>query len=55
MEKRYVEYRMPRKMFNALVKTRNGEDKKMNPYTYVIKMVNEDFGILGEVNRIVLI
>lgn len=52
---RYVEYRMPKKMFNAFVKARTGEDKKMNPYTYMMQVINTEFGILGEVKRIVLI
>lgn len=48
-----VEYRMSKKMFDALVRTRNNsEDKKMNPYAYVMKVVNSDFGLKGQVRKL---
>ena len=48
-----IEYRMSKKMFDLLVKTRNSAvDKKMNPYAYVMKVVNSDFGLKGEVRKL---
>lgn len=47
-----IEYRMPKKMFDLMVKTRSGADKKMNPYAYVMKVINNDFGLKGEVKKL---
>lgn len=48
-----IEYRMSKKMFDLLVKTRsNAADKKMNPYAYVMKVVNSNFGLKGEVRKL---
>ena len=48
-----IEYRMSKQMFDSLVKTRNSAaDKKMNPYAYVMKVVNSDFGLKGEVKKL---
>lgn len=48
-----IEYRMSKKMFDLLVKTRSSvADKKMNPYAYVMKVVNNDFGLKGEVRKL---
>ncbi len=48
-----IEYRMPKQMFDLLVKTRSSAaDKKMNPYAYVMKVVNSDFGLKGEVKKL---
>lgn len=50
-----VEYKMSKKMFDALVKTRaTEEDKKMNPYSYVMRVINETFGIKGTVTHIIV-
>lgn len=51
-----IGYQMPRAMFEALLKTRRGEDeKKMNPYTYVLNIINSEFGLKNEVNHIAVI
>ena len=47
-----MEYQMTKKMFDALLKTRKEEEKKLNPYVFVMKIVNEQFGIKGEVTHI---
>ncbi len=47
-------YQMTRTMFNNLVKERKGNELKMNPYKYVCKIVNEQFGIKGTIERITI-
>lgn len=36
-----LEYRMSKKMFNELLSSRTEEEKKQNPYVYVIQIINE--------------
>lgn len=49
----FIEYRMSKKMFDILVKTRNNsEDRKMNPYAYVMKVINNEFGLKGQVKKL---
>lgn len=45
-----IEYKMSKKMYNALL-----EDKPVNenPQSYVLKIVNEQFGLKGTVERII--
>lgn len=50
----YVEYRMPRKMFNMILKTRDNSAKKSNPYAYVMEVVNSEFGLKGKVRKIII-
>lgn len=48
-----IDYQMTKKMFNAILDTRNTEDeKKQNPYEYVIGVINEQFGLRGKVTHI---
>ena len=47
-----IEYQMSKKMFDTLLKTRKEEEKKMNPYTFVMKIINEQFGVKGEVTHV---
>ena len=46
-----IEYKMSREMFDSIVK--KGK-KKDNPFPYVLKVVNETFGIKGTVTRIII-
>lgn len=43
----YYEYVMPKEMASELLANRGGEDKKMRPHDYLVKVVNEQFGIRG--------
>lgn len=52
MKTKGVEYQMTRKMFDELLKTRTEEEKKLNPYAFVTKIVNEQFGVKGTVTHI---
>lgn len=47
-----IDYQMTKKMFNAILATRNGEQEKQNPYEYVIGVINEQFGLRGKVTHI---
>lgn len=48
-----IDYRMTKKMFDNLLESRVTEDdKKMNPYVYVMNVVNESFGLKGTVKHI---
>lgn len=42
------EYNMTKEMAEDLLKTRKGEDKKMDNQEYLCKVVNEQFGLMYE-------
>ena len=46
-----TEYKMSREMFDAIVKKGKKKDK---PFDYVLKVVNDTFGIKGTVSRIII-
>ncbi len=50
---RPIEYQMTKRMFNSLLDGK-GEEIKGNPYTYVLNIVNEQFGLRGKVERILI-
>ena len=52
MKTKDVEYQMTRTMFNHLLSTRSEGEKKLNPYVFVMGIINEQFGIKGEVTHI---
>ena len=39
------EYQMSATMAKEIVKTRKGDDKKLKPQEYLVKYVNEHFGL----------
>lgn len=41
-----IEYKMPKAMAAEYLKDRRGEEKKMRPNDYLVKIVNEQFGLL---------
>ena len=43
----YYEYVMPKGMAAELLENRSGDERKMRPHDYLVKVVNEQFGILG--------
>jgi len=47
-----IEYQMTKKMFDSLLKTRSESEKSMNPYAFVMKVINEQFGIKGQVTHV---
>ena len=42
-----IEYKMPKEMANMYLKTAKGEFAKKHPQEYLIKVVNEEFGVKG--------
>lgn len=42
-----IEYKMPKEMASMYLKTAKGEFAKKYPKEYLIKVVNEEFGIRG--------
>ena len=52
MKSNEVGYKMTQKMFDSLLEGRSEEDKKKNPYTYVIQIINEQFGLKNKVTHI---
>lgn len=48
-----IDYKMPMSMFEGLLKTRNKEEKRMNPYEYVAKVINNEFGLRGKVINVI--
>lgn len=51
---RAIEYKMSRAMFDHLLTTRTEGEKKLNPYTFVMGVLNERFGLRGEVKRVLI-
>lgn len=47
------EYKMPKEMADAYLKARKGNDKKMRPNDYLVKVVNEEFNLLYKCVRVI--
>lgn len=41
-------------MFNAMLEQRTEAEKKLNPYNYVMGVINEGFGLHGTVKKILI-
>ncbi len=52
---RPIEYQMTKRMFNTILEKRSEIEKKENPYSYVMKVINEEFGLRGKVTSIFII
>ncbi len=50
-----IGYQMTKTAFQELLKTRNAEEMKMNPYAFAMKIINEQYGLRGTVKRVTLI
>ena len=46
------EYNMSKTMADEILKSRKGEDKRMEPQKYLIKFVNEQMGLMYEVKKV---
>ena len=42
-----IEYEMPKEFAKQILATRKGEEKNMHPQEFLKKVVNEEFGLLG--------
>ena len=47
------EYKMPQAMADAFLKARKGDDKKMQPMDYLVKVVNDEFDLLYKCVRVI--
>ncbi|MBO7080128.1 MAG: hypothetical protein J6W64_10100 [Bacilli bacterium] len=51
----YVEYQMSRKCANEYLKDRKGPDRNMKPQDYLVKIVNEEYGLLKTCTKVIII
>lgn len=51
---RAIEYQMTKTAFNAILETRNEAEKKLNPYDYVMNVINTEYGLRGTVKHIAI-
>jgi uncharacterized protein (DUF2267 family) len=49
-----IEYKMPEEMAKAYLKTRGSEDMKMHPDDFLCKVVNEEFGLRGLCEKVIV-
>lgn len=43
---------MPNSLFKAMLSKRNEAEKKLNPYVYVMNIINNEFRLRGTVRKI---
>ncbi len=47
-----IEYQMPKKMADELLKARKGAERNMRPQDFLIKYVNEECGLLRACTKV---
>lgn len=47
-----IEYEMPKALAKELLATRKGEERNMHPQAFLCKVVNEEFGLLGNCTKV---
>ena len=47
-----IDYKMTQRMFDSILDTRTEEEKKQNPYSYVMDVLNAEYGLRGTVKHI---
>lgn len=52
MKNNELEYRMSKKMFDAILGKRSEGQKRKNPKEFVIGVINEEFGLKGTVTKV---
>ena len=50
-----VEYQMPAKTAEEILKARKGTDKNMHPQAYLIKYANENLGLLRNCTKVTIV
>ena len=50
-----IEYQMTKTAFDNILKTRNEAEKKTNPYTFVMGILNSQNGLRGTVKKLHII
>lgn len=49
-----IAYRMPVGVAKAYLKSRHGDENKMNNQAYLCKMVNQDYGLKGNCVKVII-
>ncbi len=49
-----IEYIMSKTMADELLKTRRAEEKKMQPKDFLVKCVNEEFGLMYNCTKVTI-
>ena len=49
-----IEYLMSEAVAEDYLKTRKGEDKKLQPQDYLIKVVNEEYGLMYNCTKVTI-
>ena len=47
-----VEYQMPKKFADELLKARKGQEKNMHPQDFLVKYVNDECGLLHNCTKV---
>lgn len=47
-----IEYEMPKEFAKQILATRKGEERNMHPQDFLKKVVNEEFGLLGNCEKV---
>lgn len=51
---RPIEYQITKKAFDSILETRAEAEKKLNPYQYVMDVINTEYGLRGTVTHIAI-
>lgn len=52
---RGIEYQMTKTAFQEMLKLRTPEEMKLNPYAFVMKVINDTYCLRGTVKRLNLV
>lgn len=52
---RAIEYQLTKRAFDSMLEMRNDEEKKQNPYQYVMSIINKEYGLRGTVTGLSII
>lgn len=50
-----IEYQMTKTAFQEMLKVRTPDEMKLNPYAFVMKVINDTYNLRGTVKRINLV
>ncbi len=50
-----IEYEMPKELAKQILATRKGDERNMHPQDFLKKVVNEEFGLLGNCEKVTTI
>lgn len=52
---REISYQISKKTFNAMLENRTEAEKKENPYSFVMRILNQENGLRGNIKAISII